>query len=114
MRYRAERVAFENTGNGGQAVAVQVGGCAKSDIRKQLESRTPLGRIGQRQDIAPAALFLASSDAAWIIGENLVLAGRLRQPVATTCGASTISRNHDVIGYALPIRRHVNTGPQRP
>ena len=43
-----------------------------------LESQTPLGRIGQPNDIAPAAVFLASSDSAWITVETLRTAGGLR------------------------------------
>src|SRR5262249_38275632 len=31
----------------------------ESDFRKQIEAQTPLGRIGQPQDIAPAAVYLA-------------------------------------------------------
>jgi 3-oxoacyl-[acyl-carrier protein] reductase len=57
---------------------VVAGGFDKSDFRKQLESQTPLGRIGQTDDIAPAAVFLASQDSAWITGESLVIAGGLR------------------------------------
>ena len=57
---------------------VVAGGFDKSDFRKQLESQTPLGRIGQTEDIAPAAVFLASQDSAWITGETLVIAGGLR------------------------------------
>lgn len=57
---------------------VQAAGFAESDFRKQLESQTPLGRIGQTQDIAPAALFLASPDASWITGETLMIAGGRR------------------------------------
>src|SRR5713226_8639188 len=53
-------------------------GLAESDFRKQLEAQTPLGRIGQPEDIAPAAVFLASSDAAWITGETLFITGGLR------------------------------------
>jgi 3-oxoacyl-[acyl-carrier protein] reductase len=41
-------------------------------------AQTPLGRMGQPRDIAPAAVFLASSDAAWITGETLRVAGGLR------------------------------------
>ena len=41
---------------------VHSAGLAESDFRKQIEAQTPLGRIGQPQDIAPAAVFLASSD----------------------------------------------------
>lgn len=57
---------------------VQAAGLAESDFRKQVEAQTPLGRIGQTQDIAPAAVFLASQDAAWITGETLLIAGGLR------------------------------------
>ncbi|TAL12482.1 MAG: glucose 1-dehydrogenase [Nitrospirae bacterium] len=57
---------------------VHAAGIAGSDFRKQIESQTPLGRIGQPQDIAPAAVFLSSSDSAWITGETLVISGGLR------------------------------------
>ena len=57
---------------------VRAAGFVESELRKQIESQTPLGRIGQPHDIAPAAAFLASSDAAWITGETLVIAGGLR------------------------------------
>jgi len=57
---------------------VHAAGFAASDFRKQLEAQTPLGRIGQPQDIAPAVVFLASADAAWIAGETLLIAGGLR------------------------------------
>ncbi|MEH2151359.1 SDR family NAD(P)-dependent oxidoreductase [Nostoc sp.] len=51
---------------------------AKSEGRQQTEAQTPLGRIGQPQDIAPAVVFLASSDSAWITGETLYISGGLR------------------------------------
>jgi 3-oxoacyl-[acyl-carrier protein] reductase len=54
------------------------GGFTTGDFRKQIESQTPLGRIGQPQDIATAVVFLASADSAWISGETLVIAGGLR------------------------------------
>src|SRR5207237_10635444 len=54
---------------------VHAAGIAESDFRKQIEAQTPLGRIGQPQDIAPAAVFLASADAAWITGETLTVSG---------------------------------------
>ena len=56
---------------------VHAGGIAGSDFQKQMESRTPLGRIGDVGDVAPAAVFLASPDASWISGETLVIAGGL-------------------------------------
>jgi 3-oxoacyl-[acyl-carrier protein] reductase len=53
-------------------------GIADSEFRRQTEAQTPLGRIGQPQDIAPAAVFLASPDSAWITGESLYISGGLR------------------------------------
>jgi 3-oxoacyl-[acyl-carrier protein] reductase len=57
---------------------VHSAGIADSDFRKQTEAQTPLGRIGQPQDIAPAAVFLASADSNWITGETLTISGGLR------------------------------------
>jgi 3-oxoacyl-[acyl-carrier protein] reductase len=57
---------------------VHASGIAESDMRKQVEAQTPLGRIGQPQDIASAAVFLASPDSAWITGETFIIAGGLR------------------------------------
>jgi 3-oxoacyl-[acyl-carrier protein] reductase len=69
-----------NSINPGMVVTegVQAAGFLESDLAKQVEGETPLGRLGQPQDIAPAAVFLASPDAGWITGETLVVAGGLR------------------------------------
>lgn len=53
-------------------------GISESDFRKAIEAQTPLGRIGQVQDIAPLAVFLASSDSSWITGESFYVSGGLR------------------------------------
>jgi 3-oxoacyl-[acyl-carrier protein] reductase len=53
---------------------VHSAGFIGSDFQKWAESQTPLGRIGQPEDIAPIAVFLASDDSGWLTGE-LVLAG---------------------------------------
>jgi 3-oxoacyl-[acyl-carrier protein] reductase len=53
-------------------------GITESDMRKQVEAQTPLGRIGQPQDIASAAVFLASNDASWITGETFLISGGYR------------------------------------
>jgi 3-oxoacyl-[acyl-carrier protein] reductase len=42
------------------------------------EARTPLGRIGQVQDIAPIVSFLASDDAGWVTGEMILASGGMR------------------------------------
>ena len=47
----------------------------ESELEKTLVSQTPLGRIGQPDDIAAAAVFLASDDARWITGERLFVGG---------------------------------------
>ena len=57
---------------------LKAAGIEDSDFRRQAEAQTPLGRIGQPEDIAPAAVFLASSDSAWITGETLHITGGLR------------------------------------
>jgi 3-oxoacyl-[acyl-carrier protein] reductase len=57
---------------------VRAAGLESGDFRRQVEAQTPLGRIGQPEDVAPVAVFLASSDAAWITGETLYVAGGLR------------------------------------
>lgn len=69
-----------NSINPGMVVTegAQAGGFTEGEFRKQIESQTPLGRIGQPQDIATAAVFFASDDSAWISGETLVVAGGLR------------------------------------
>jgi 3-oxoacyl-[acyl-carrier protein] reductase len=54
------------------------GGYTEGDMRKMFESQTPLGRVGETEDIAPAAVFFASGDSAWITGETLLIAGGLR------------------------------------
>lgn len=41
-------------------------------------SRTPLGRLGRSEDIAGAALFLASDDSGWITGAEIPVTGGLR------------------------------------
>jgi 3-oxoacyl-[acyl-carrier protein] reductase len=57
---------------------VHAAGIADSEMRKQTEATTPLGRIGQPSDIGPVAVFLASSDSAWVTGETLYVSGGLR------------------------------------
>jgi 3-oxoacyl-[acyl-carrier protein] reductase len=50
-------------------------GFVESDFRKMLESTTPLGRIGQPDDIGKAAVFFASDDAGWVNGQTVIAAG---------------------------------------
>jgi len=57
---------------------VHTAGFLGNDFQKQIEAQTPLGRIGQPQDIATVAAFLASTDSAWVTGETLQTAGGYR------------------------------------
>lgn len=53
-------------------------GIIGTDFEKQMVAETPLGRLGQPDDIAGVAVFLASDASRWITGERLVVAGGSR------------------------------------
>ena len=55
--------------------ATSAGVTAGSEYEKMFIAKTPLGRRGQPEDIAKAAVFLASDDAAWITGEQISVSG---------------------------------------
>jgi 3-oxoacyl-[acyl-carrier protein] reductase len=50
-------------------------GIVDSDFEKGVVATTPLGRVGQPDDIAPPVSFLASDDARWITGETIFVSG---------------------------------------
>jgi 3-oxoacyl-[acyl-carrier protein] reductase len=50
-------------------------GFIESDFRKWVESQSPLGRIGQTDDISPTAVYLASADSKYLTGEILRVTG---------------------------------------
>ena len=53
----------------------QSAGFIGSDFQKQIEASTPLGRIGNPNDTAKVAVFLASDDSGWVTGETLLVSG---------------------------------------
>ena len=53
-------------------------GIVGSDLEKNFVAKTPLGRLGQPEDIARVAVFLASDDSGWLTGERLVASGGFR------------------------------------
>jgi 3-oxoacyl-[acyl-carrier protein] reductase len=54
------------------------GGFIGSDFEKTFVAQTPLGRIGQPDDISSIAVFLASDDSRWLTGGQLLAGGGLR------------------------------------
>ena len=52
-------------------------GMIGSDFEKQIVAATPLGRLGQPEDIAKLALHLASDESAWLTGERITASGGL-------------------------------------
>ena len=73
-RIRVNAIAPGATETEGTHTAGVIG----SDFEKQIVAGTPLGRLGQPDDIAKVAVFLASDDAAWVSGERIAVAGGWR------------------------------------
>ena len=57
---------------------VHAAGFIGSDFHKQAIVDTPLGRIGQPNDIADIAAFLASDDSVWVSGQTIQASGGAR------------------------------------
>jgi 3-oxoacyl-[acyl-carrier protein] reductase len=53
-------------------------GFLETEFPKLVVSQTPLGRIGQPQDIGKVATFFASDDSGWVTGETLLISGGMR------------------------------------
>jgi 3-oxoacyl-[acyl-carrier protein] reductase len=53
-------------------------GIAGSDLEGAMVAETPLGRMGQPDDVAKVVTFLASDDAAWLTGERISASGGFR------------------------------------
>ncbi|HEY1464189.1 MAG TPA: glucose 1-dehydrogenase [Terriglobales bacterium] len=71
------RVNSINPG-GTETEGLVTSGVKGSDFEKDMISRTPLGRLGQPDDIAKVAVFLASPDSNWLTGEVIFASGGLR------------------------------------
>ena len=53
-------------------------GIIGSDFEANAVAQTPLGRYAEPEDIAPLAVFLASTDSSWLTGELITASGGLR------------------------------------
>ena len=58
-------------------IATDMTAALREEIIEEVRSRTPLGRLGEPQDVADAVLFLASDAASFITGHVLVVDGGL-------------------------------------
>jgi 3-oxoacyl-[acyl-carrier protein] reductase len=72
-RIRVNAIAPGHTETEGNAAA----GIFEGEAGTALAEKTPLGRLGRVEDIAPLAVFLASDESAWITGEVIRAAGGL-------------------------------------
>ena len=53
-------------------------GIMGSEFETHAVAQTPLGRVGQPEDVAGVAVFLASNDSRWLTGERLIASGGMR------------------------------------
>ena len=63
---------------GVETEGVHSAGIIGSDFEKQIVAGTPLGRLGQPEDIARVAVFLASDNSRWLTGERIAASGGFR------------------------------------
>ncbi len=72
--------------------AIEVGGVETAalahvltddSIRRQLESNTPMQRVGRPEDIAAAVLYLASDASSWVTGKIFEIDGGVESPAFT-------------------------------
>jgi 3-oxoacyl-[acyl-carrier protein] reductase len=62
----------------GITVTDMLASAVPAPVQQQLLLQTPLGRIGQPEDIADVAAFLASDAARWVTGQTIAASGGLR------------------------------------
>ena len=75
----ARKIRVNTIAPGGvETEGVHSAGIIGTDFEKQIVADTPLGRLGQPDDIAGVAVFLASDSARWVTGERIAASGGLR------------------------------------
>ena len=75
----ARKIRVNTIAPGGvETEGVHSAGVIGSDFEKQIVAGTPLGRLGQPEDIARVAVFLASDNARWLTGERIAASGGFR------------------------------------
>ena len=75
----ARKIRVNTIAPGGvETEGVHSAGIIGTDFERQMVADTPLGRLGQPDDIAGVAVFLASDSARWLTGERIAASGGLR------------------------------------
>ena len=75
----ARKIRVNTIAPGGvETEGVHSAGIIGSDFEKKMVADTPLGRLGQPEDIARVAVFLASDNARWLTGERITASGGMR------------------------------------
>jgi len=75
----ARKIRVNSINPGGvETEGVHAAGIIGSDFEKEMIAGTPLGRLGQPDDIATVAVFLASEDSGWLTGEKIKVSGGFR------------------------------------
>jgi 3-oxoacyl-[acyl-carrier protein] reductase len=75
----ARKIRVNTIAPGGvETEGTHAAGVIGSDLEKQMIAGTPLGRLGQPNDIAQVAVFLASEESGWLTGERITAAGGYR------------------------------------
>ena len=70
-------------------LAAALAGEADGAIRANLESRTPIGRVGRPDDIAGLIAFMAGNDGEFMTGSYVIMDGGLRDSRLFTAGEPT-------------------------
>jgi 7-alpha-hydroxysteroid dehydrogenase len=79
----APRVRVNAIGVGGVATRQLEGVLSDERLRATYEANTPMRRAGQPEDVACAALYLASPASAWVTGKVLQVDGGVTSPAMT-------------------------------
>ena len=59
-------------------VGTETAGIAGSELEQFIVAQTPLGRVGQPDEVASIVVFLASNDSGWLTGERMIASGGMR------------------------------------
>jgi len=75
----ARKIRVNTIAPGGvETEGTHASGVIGGEFEKQIVAQTPLGRLGQPDDIAEVAVFLASDSSRWLTGERITASGGLR------------------------------------